>query len=190
MSSYTISYSGDFSMDNMQIILIGVTLILIILFVTGIISFPKTEARLQYKKYINKDKNFNNVQDLKQLNRIRHDDGSVLDSEMSRPAGNNQVYTRRGPIRRPSYPNINIPENPITDSSIIIPPIPNSTREMRAQPMMPEFPRLSSRYTNQKFGAFSTNNYHPSMNSKVNTTSVEAFTPEISNRKSSRKSPY
>jgi hypothetical protein len=184
-------YGENFLMDNMPIILVGVTILtVVILMLTGVISFPKADTRLYFDDYINTNPNVtNNIQDLNPLNRIRHDDGSALDSQMSRPDGNNKVYTQRGPRRRPSYPNINIPENPITDSGKIIPPLPNSTREMRAQPMIPEIPRLSSNYTNQKFGEYSVNNANKYMGGRVNTTSAGPFTPHEM-RKSSRKSPY
>jgi hypothetical protein len=183
-------YGENFLMDNMPIILVGVTILtVVILMLTGVISFSKADTR-PYDDYINTDPNvISNIQDLNPLNRIRHDDGSALDSQMGRPDGNNQVYTRRGTRQRPSYPNINISENPITDSGKIIPTLPNSTREMREQPMMHEIPRLSSTYTNQKFGEYSVNNANPYLGGRVNSTSAGPFTPHEM-RKSSRKSPY
>jgi hypothetical protein len=176
-------------MDNMPIILVGVTILtVVILMLTGVISFPKAETRLYFDDYINTDPTVtNNIQDLNPLNRIRHDDGSVLDSQMSRPDGNNQLYAgRRGRRRRPSYPNINIPVNPITESGIIIPPLPNPTPETSIQPMIPEIPGLSSRYTNQKFGDNS--DY---VTGRVGQESVQTFTPhEMRKTSKRRKSPY
>jgi hypothetical protein len=58
--------------------------------------------------------------------------------------------------------------------------------------MIPELPRLSSRYTNQKFGAYSDDAHsHKYMTSKVNTPSITTSgRSNRTSRRSKRNVPY
>jgi hypothetical protein len=104
-------------------------------------SERKKDNRLYYNNL-----GINNVSDINPLNRIRANEFSSIDSQNEPITGSGGLWVGGGRRRRrPAYSTtVAIPENPITESGIIIPPLPNPTPETSTQPMIPEIPPLSS----------------------------------------------
>jgi hypothetical protein len=128
-----------------------------------------------------------NVFDPKNLNRIRANEFSALRSENEAIVGTGGLYAGGGSRKIPSYPLTSIPENPISESSTIIPPLPISTTETQAQPqpMMPELPGLTNRYTNKNY-----RNIDDLNNPVINSSLGQPPIPPYGSTRSRRTVPY
>jgi hypothetical protein len=120
--------------------LIVIASILGILWYLGYFSSDERSNRLRYPWTSS-----NNVFDPKNLNGIRANEFSSIDSQNDPITGSGALWAGGRRRRRPAYSTtVAIPENPITESGIIIPPLPNPTPETSTQPIIPELPPLSS----------------------------------------------
>jgi hypothetical protein len=127
-----------------------------------------------------------NVFDPKNLNRIRANEFSALRSENEPITGTGGLWAGNGRRKRPSYPLTSIPENPISESSTIIRPLPISTTETRTlEPMMPELPGLAKRYTNRDF-----RNVDDLNNPVINSSLGQPPIPPYGSTRSRRTVPY
>jgi hypothetical protein len=161
--------------------LIVIASILGIMWYLGYFSSDERSNRLQYP-WSSSD----NVFDPRNLNGIRANEFSALRSETEPITGTGGLWVgNRGRPKRPSYPLTSIPENPISESSTIIPPLPISTTETRTQPMMPELPGLTKRYTNKNFRNVDDLN-NPVINSSLNQPPI----PPYGSTRSRRTVPY